>query len=447
MKTTSCLLLSAALLAAVSLLPAGDTPRPAAPAPSPGAGSYAAHEWGTFTSVQAADGIQMTWNPLSVADLPKFVYDGVPVVNGKRLARGYLGKALATRQRMETPVIYFYSDREQSVDVAVDFPQGTITEWFPRLGPGDRSNTNQLMADRSRIRWPQVKLHPLAAHPALGSQLPTDPSGSHYYAARETAADFLEVNGTGPDGRPVTEIEKFLFYRGVGGFTAPLTVTQSGEDAETLSLSNTGPDELRHLFVYTVRGNQAKFGFLPELAPKAGRTITGAAAGVLGPLSEVRAQVARELADALVSEGLFPDEAMAMVKTWDDSWLAEPGTRVLYVLPRAWTDRVLPLRLSPPPKDLVRVMVGRAELITPRMEWNLTKQLVRYLEGDDAGRPKVVEATRGLGLGRFLEPTARRVQARVGTEEMNAGVAGLMRDLAGASKPPGAEDKLARLFQ
>ena len=44
-------------------------------AASPVGGDYVAHEWGTFTSVQGADGIQLEWNPLIVSDLPKFVYD------------------------------------------------------------------------------------------------------------------------------------------------------------------------------------------------------------------------------------------------------------------------------------------------------------------------------------------------------------------------------------
>ena len=34
-----------------------------------------AHEWGTFTSVQGADGLQLEWNPLVTTELPNFVYD------------------------------------------------------------------------------------------------------------------------------------------------------------------------------------------------------------------------------------------------------------------------------------------------------------------------------------------------------------------------------------
>jgi hypothetical protein len=96
---------------------------------------YVAHEWGTFTSVQGADGVQMEWNPLTVSELPPFVYE-LNRVRGKNAPTLLLAKTgLICRQRMETPVIYFYSDRERTLDVAVDFPQGTITEWYPSKVP------------------------------------------------------------------------------------------------------------------------------------------------------------------------------------------------------------------------------------------------------------------------------------------------------------------------
>src|SRR5947208_6266771 len=88
-------------------------------------GGYVAHEWGTFTSVQGADGIQLEWNPLVTTELPKFVYDCGRPNGNSRAARfaDYSGKgAFVTLQRMETPVIYFYSGREQDVDVSVKFP-------------------------------------------------------------------------------------------------------------------------------------------------------------------------------------------------------------------------------------------------------------------------------------------------------------------------------------
>ena len=84
-----------------------------------------------------------------------------------------------------------------------------------------------------------------------------------------------------------------------------------------------------------------------------------------------------------------------MVKTWDDSWFAEQGTRVLYTLPQQWTDGVLPLAITPAPKEVRRVFVGRAELITPAMEWALLREVV--LRDDASVFPHVFcDTPRGL---------------------------------------------------
>ena len=67
------------------------------------------------------------------------------------------------------------------------------------------------------------------------------------------------------------------------------------------------------------------------------------------------------LKSALIKEGLFADEAEAMLNTWQHSWFAKPGLRVFYVVPRAWTDHFLPLTLSVPAR-ITRVIVGRIDL-------------------------------------------------------------------------------------
>jgi hypothetical protein len=128
------------------------------------------------------------------------------------------------------------------------------------------------------------------------------------------------------------------------------------------------------------------------------------------PLAEVRAELANQMRQALVSEGLYEREAAAMVKTWDDSWFGEPGTRVLYLLPQKWCDAVLPLKLTPAPNALKRVFVGRAELITPAQEWAILKEVVRYAEGGSLERKAAVAAVSDLGLGRFADAAARRLQ-------------------------------------
>jgi hypothetical protein len=72
-----------------------------------------------------------------------------------------------------------------------------------------------------------------------------------------------------------------------------------------------------------------------------------------------------EMRAALIHEGLFADEADALLATWELSYFKAPGTRLFFTVPQTWTDQVLPLKLSEP-ADVTRVMVGRIELITPR---------------------------------------------------------------------------------
>jgi hypothetical protein len=399
---------------------------------------YVAHEWGTFTSVQGADGVQISWNPLLTTELPGFVYDRTKrVADPRRRFANFAGKtALLALQRMETPVIYFYSDKERTVDVTVKFPQGVITEWYPQaedVGPsmvapnrvvaavdqaGDRlglppgARLSVLDPNRntmdSRIRWAGVHVAANGHNEAKDGALLQDGSGSHYYAARETDASLLSL-GNGAASGPKSETERFLFYRGIGNFRAPLTVKLEGIDADSLTLENTGKEELRHLFIYQVKDGRAKFSSVDRLSPQENRQVRLHPNQGWQPLETARTGIAEQIREALAEEGLYAREAAAMVKTWDDSWFAEQGVRVLYTLPRAWTDRVLPLTLKPAPRDVVRVMVGRAEVITPQMEWSLLKEITRFCDGDDATRARAIANVRQLGLGRFTEPALQRL--------------------------------------
>ena len=109
-----------------------------------------------------------------------------------------------------------------------------------------------------------------------------------------------------------------------------------------------------------------------------------------------------DMARALVGQGLYEKEARAMVNTWQDQWFAEEGTRVLYLLPPAWTDRTLQLQVSPRPDSVVRVMVGRAELITPSGERELREQILTFKIGNEKAKLQAVAKVRDLQFGRFL---------------------------------------------
>jgi hypothetical protein len=94
-----------------------------------------------------------------------------------------------------------------------------------------------------------------------------------------------------------------------------------------------------------------------------------------------------------------------MVKTWQDSWFEEDGTRVLYVLPRSWTDQTLPLKLDPAPRELTRVMVGRAEILMPSQVQQLAQSLSGASGGQSAGRDAALAQLKTFG--RFAEPALR----------------------------------------
>ena len=366
---------------------------------------YVVHEWGTFTDIQGADGVQKEWTPLVTPDLPSFVYDRYTLPGQKKIAGILIGgkAALITRQRMETPVLYFYSERERTVDVSVQFPKGTVTEWYPLRAAG--GNPILPIADPSKpaLRWSELKILPGAAT----SGLPQDNIASHYYAARGTDSSLLQVR----DGEKV-ETEKFLFYRGVASLQAPLTATiESG----FVVVRNTGSEPLGHLILCEVTAHGCAWLQVGALRP-----------GETGKLSLVKptgtsmSDLSDAFRSALVAEGLYEKEAAAMVKTWEDSWFQERGLRVFYTLPRAWTDRTLPLAINPAPDRIERVMVARAELITPAAENALGQQVERYVAAAPKARAAIVAETRALGLGRFLEPTMRRLMTPARTKDFNA---------------------------
>jgi hypothetical protein len=70
------------------------------------------------------------------------------------------------------------------------------------------------------------------------------------------------------------------------------------------------------------------------------------------------------IASALVRDGLYPDEAEAMLNTWEASYFKSPGLRAFYIVPKTWTQSILQMTVSADAL-ITRVMIGRIELITP----------------------------------------------------------------------------------
>lgn len=398
---------------------------------------FVAHEWGTFTSFQGSDGVLLNWRPLQTSRLPDFVYNWQhPGFNRQGLGSLAFGKGgMVTLQRMETPVIYFYADEKQTVDVSVDFPKGLITEWYPqasKIGPSSIpapaaiAKADELAhkagarpdftfatllkdhaAKESRARWTDVEILPANESRDTARSLLQDRSGSHYFAARDTDSAFIRVDSPGTTNA-TPEHEKFIFYRGVGSFATPLRVTMEGN---AITIENTGAEPLNHLFVLGLHDGAGKFIPVDQLAGGEKRVVQVNLVDGILPAKKLSEQLCQSMANALTSEGLYQREAQAMVDTWRDSWFEENGVRVLYTLPRPWTDQTLPITLEPKPRELVRVMVGRAEVFTPATQKKLSDALAMAQKGDTQARATFISECKKLG--RFAEPALRKLMVVV----------------------------------
>jgi hypothetical protein len=400
---------------------------------------YIVHEWGTFTSFSGSDGIALDFRPLVDEDLPKFVLDRPQqaALNDNRdraYAKGVTAKGFVlSKQRMETPVTYFYTDKERIVDVSVEFPKGLLTEFFPpvrQFGPAYKAGAREPL-EASWLRWGKVRLLPESQ--ALNSQ-GFDPfirkiepgENEHYGYARETDSAHIQI--TDP-AMLTTYREKFLFYRGVGNFNLPVRVTASGSDR--FNLTHSGKTPIHYAFLVQIDpGGAVRFARYDQIVQSVEMTLPSQTA-TLDELSN-------EMVRALISDGLFEKEARAMVKTWRSSWFGERGTRVLYSLPQGDTDALLPLRLSPAPKELIRVMIGRLETLTPEQEASIASLVSHLGDLDPIVRERT--STRIRELGRFAEPALTRVAATSEDPETKVKAQALLRTILLSKEIP-AEKK------
>jgi len=346
-----------------------------------------AHEWGTFTAIAGKDGRAVEWLPLPRSspstDLPQFV-EHIDSVNFKAGLRGTI--------RMETPVLYFYSPRDLIVSAKVSFAKGLLTEWYPhadRVQPaGDMTDVSwsRFSVDGS-IEWNRV-----AVSPNLTAEFPSEMQPNRYYAARETTSSPLRVQTSTGEQR-----EKFLFYRGVSASPLPISARLTSDGK--LVVENLGEDEIPNAILFERRSERVGYrltGALSDATTVDPPLLNGSLDSLCGDLEEI-----------LVGQGLYRDEAHAMIETWKDSWFGE-GSRLIYIVPSSFIDKVLPLTIDPVPGQIVRVFVGRLEIVTPATAVAVKAALAH---NDEASLDK---------YGRFLEPilqTLKQEQDNARTQE------------------------------
>jgi hypothetical protein len=149
-----------------------------------------------------------------------------------------------------------------------------------------------------------------------------------------------------------TQHEKFLFYRGVGTFALPVLARRDGD---RVVVEVVGADPVDRVLVFERHGDAVGHRDAAVVPGETSIESPALTAGTTGAFESV-------IRSLLVGAGLFEREAQAMIDTWRDTW-SQDGLRVFYLVPRALTDAVLPLTIDPAPSALVRVLVGRADVL------------------------------------------------------------------------------------
>jgi hypothetical protein len=261
----------------------------------------------------------------------------------------------------------------------VKFHGGLLTEFYPdamATAPGLDTNGwfrfGPIHSDTdSKLEWSGLN---------IGHGSPKRETSAHVWTSPRAvrASTVQATNG---------ESEKFLFYRGIGHIDAPLKVSrEDGRFVFRSQLENVPVD--RPLTIQSVwlvdirRDGTIAFRPLPplEINPDPTKILTTTAANFdAGDFSTDNLEkLMSSLKASLMAEGLFDDEAQALLNTWEVSYFKSAGLRVFFMVPREWTDYYLPLQISLP-ADITRVMVGRIELVTPEQ-----RNILKYLENFSA---------------------------------------------------------------
>jgi hypothetical protein len=381
---------------------------------------FVVHEWGTFTSFQGANGVSVEGLQHETESLPQFVHSRVDPRTSPLAVYGDQSRDVPVRRctgKMETPVIYFHSATQRRVKVHVGF-EGLLTQWYPAASGAAPAFTGAEQHDlgaieKSSLDWDLDILPRGVSSPA---NIPQVEANSDWQKAREVDAAYV---------RTTSEAEQYVFYRGLMRSVVQPNVLPRSADAVTIV--NATPNPIAALFVLDMK--KATGRFASAVGPLVGARDVSLAAVPERSKPEVVADVERAMTTALVAQGLYADEARAMVRTWSETWFTSEGTRVLYLVPRPVTERALPLTITPAPDELVRVMVGRVEFLAPAKEAELSTAMLAVSSPNERQRDEAF--ARIATHGRFVEPAVRSVaQRNPGDPRMATAAATILARLA-----------------
>lgn len=367
---------------------------------------YNVHEWGTFTSLVGSDGVRQTGMFHEDELLPSFVHNfgekkSMPSlslfgINALPLPRPRPGCGRNTKvgcgflegqditQKMETPVLYFHSDVPRNVSVEVGFPGGIISQTYPAPVISFPAPIEGVKLKNGFNRFNVDVLTDSVATPVAVAP------GNIYSYARQVKANTIKSGN---------EVEKFIFYRGLGKFDTQLLLTSKNGN---ITAENKSPKRIPAVFLVDNTDDGGAIASLGELNGNEQKFISEKSILALKSHHQNFSLFARNakalLLKSLVANGLNKDEAQAMVNTWEHGYFKTKGLRILYVLNREEVESILPMKITPKPSKLNRVFVGRIEVLLDTEENEILAQIIKERESFDV-----------LSLGRFAPSIIARI--------------------------------------
>ncbi len=342
--------------------------------PSPAATPWSIHEWGTFTSLQDEAGKSIGGINTDDEPAPSFVHSISrdllipPTDEPPSFFQGAPSCHPDVTMRLETPVLYVHgrSPQDQAFDVEVQFRGGWLSQYYPAakvsapgVDPDSRDFGRLATFTVGSLRWSGLQLDRSAVGPETAQRV--------WLAPRAVEAERIKT----PEG----EAEQFLFYRGVAHLDAPLSVSRQ-DGATTLEIATQSSffptlESFPEMWLVDIQseGLAAWRAIRGEARPRM-KTEAGFRPEDYRP--DAVAALRSTMHEALEQQGLNADEATALLNTWEISYFKSPGLRLFFLVPPAWTESTLPLKVSGHP-EITRVMVGRIELVTPHLRELLAK--------------------------------------------------------------------------
>jgi len=272
---------------------------------------------------------------------------------------------------------------------------------------------NVKSTSRGYAHW-HVTVSPLG----MALPVPSVSADNIWAPSRRVSSNYVE-NSNG-------ERERHIFYRGLGRFRGPVSVKS---DEQKIYVENLSEEKIPAAWV--LRSDGSGLGVVRSLGPILPNSVvsTFIDSGLI--LGENSLDVLNKYIDTasvmitteLEKAGLFKLEAQAMIDTWKNSYLRSSGSRVLYIAPQTYPDKLLPMDIHPRPSGIKRVLVGRVELLL-QSEVHLLAEATNQIIFQNSTDDKYFSYLKGLG--RFAESKIRYV---------------LSEELSSANVDPGRTEK------